>query len=36
MANLEQVITGAIEAGVSRDVVSKCALLAGARAGTLL
>jgi hypothetical protein len=33
--NLEQIITGAIEAGVSPDVVSKCALVAGAKAGDI-
>jgi hypothetical protein len=29
--SLEQILTGAIEAGVSPDVVSKCALVAGAQ-----
>ncbi|MBA4372837.1 MAG: hypothetical protein C0402_08220 [Thermodesulfovibrio sp.] len=33
--NLEQILTGAIEAGVSPDVVSKCALIAGAKNGDI-
>lgn len=33
--NLEQIITGALEAGVSSDVCSRCALIAGATAGDI-